>query len=161
IEQAATFIVNPLTAVALLETARNAGHRAAVHTVGASQLGRMILAIAADMSYPVIHMARREEQVNLLKSRGAQHVLNSSHDHFADELKQLAKRLDATAVFEAIAGEMTGTVLNAMPPKSTAYLYGALSEKPCANIDPIEVVFHEKTLTGFYLGNWLHDRGIV
>jgi NADPH:quinone reductase-like Zn-dependent oxidoreductase len=161
IEQAATFIVNPLTAVALLETARNAGHRAAVHTVGASQLGRMILAIAADMNYPVIHMARRDEQVELLKSRGAQHVLNSSREDFADELKQLAKRLDATAVFEAIAGEMTGTVLNAMPPKSTAYLYGALSEKPCANIDPIEVVFHEKTLTGFYLGNWLRDRGIV
>ena len=34
IEQAATFIINPMTAMALLETARRAGHRAAVHTVG-------------------------------------------------------------------------------------------------------------------------------
>jgi NADPH:quinone reductase-like Zn-dependent oxidoreductase len=161
IEQAATFIVNPLTAVALLETARNAGHRAAVHSVACSQLGRMILAIAADMNYPVVHMARREEQVEMLKSLGAEHVLNSSHENFADELKQLAKRLDATAVFEAIAGEMTGTVLNAMPPKTTTYLYGALSEEPCANLDPIEVIFHEKTLTGFYLGNWLRDRGLI
>ncbi len=161
IEQAATLIVNPLTAVALLETARNGGHRAAVHSVACSQLGRMILAIAADMNYPVVHVARRPEQVEMLKSRGAKYVLNSSQENFADELKELAKRLGATAVFEAIAGDMTGTILNAMPPKTTVYLYGALSEKPCANIDPIEVVFHEKTLTGFYLGNWLRDRGII
>src|SRR6478735_3786557 len=77
VEQAATFIVNPLTAVALLETARNAGHRAAVHTVGAGQLGCMMLTIAADMNYPVIHMVRRDAQVEMLKSRGAKHVLNS------------------------------------------------------------------------------------
>jgi NADPH:quinone reductase-like Zn-dependent oxidoreductase len=161
VEQAATFIVNPLTAVALLETARNAGHRAAVHTVGASQLGCMMLTIAADMNYPVIHMVRRDAQVEMLKSRGAKHVLNSSHENFADELKSLAKSLNATAVFEAIGGDMTGTVLNVMPPKTSAYLYGALAEQACANIDPIEVVFHEKTLTGFFLGNWLRDRGFV
>ena len=50
---------------------------------------------------------------------------------------------------------MTGTVLNAMPPDSTVYVYGALSQEPCGNIDPIELVFHNKSLTGFYLGNWL------
>jgi NADPH:quinone reductase len=161
IEQAATFIVNPLTAVALLETARNAGHRAAVHTVGASQLGRMIHTIAADMNYPMIHLTRRDAQVAILKSRGAIYVLNSSHENFTDELKTLCQKLNATAAFEAIAGEMTGTVLNAMPPKSTAYLYGELSGKPCADIDPIDIVFHEKTLTGFYLGNWLRDRSFL
>jgi NADPH:quinone reductase-like Zn-dependent oxidoreductase len=161
IEQAATFIVNPLTAVALLETARNAGHQAAVHTVAASQLGRMILTIAADMNYPMIHIARRDEQIEMLKSRGAEYVLNSSHENFADELKTLSQKLNTTAAFEAVAGEMTGTVLNAMPPKSTVYLYGALSEKPCSNIDPIAVVFHQKTLTGFYLGNWIRDRGFL
>ena len=30
-----------------------------------------------------------------------------------------------------------------------------------ANIDPIEIVFHEKSLTGFFLGNWLRDCGFV
>jgi NADPH:quinone reductase-like Zn-dependent oxidoreductase len=161
IEQAATFIVNPLTAIALLETARYAGHRAAVHTVGASQLGRMILNISADLKYPVIHLVRRDEQAEMLKSRGAQYVLNSSQQDFANQLKLLAQQLRATAVFEAIAGEMTGTVLNAMPPKSTVYLYGALSEQPCAGIDPVEVIFHEKTLSGFFLHTWLRKRGFI
>ncbi|HEX3599763.1 MAG TPA: zinc-binding dehydrogenase [Lacipirellulaceae bacterium] len=161
IEQAATFIVNPLTAMALLETARRAGHRAAVHTVGASQLGRMMLNIAADMSYPLIHMVRRNEQAEMLEARGAKYVLNASQEGFAEQLARLAKQLNATAVFEAVAGEMTGMVLNAMPPKSAVYLYGALSEQPCAGIDPVEVIFHEKTLSGFFLRNWLRERGFI
>lgn len=161
IEQAACFIVNPLTAVALLETTRRAGHGAAVHTVGASQLGGMMLTIAADMNYPLINVVRRDSQVEMLKSRGATYVLNSSSGDFTDELSALCKKLRATAVFEAIAGDMTGIVLNAMPPESTMYLYGALSQEPCGSIDPIEIVFHGKSLTGFFLGNWLRKRGAI
>jgi NADPH:quinone reductase-like Zn-dependent oxidoreductase len=160
-EQAASFIINPMTACALLETARRAGHKAVVHTAGASQLGRMIHAIAAEMEIPVIHLVRREEQVEMLKSRGAAYVINTSHDGFIDELKLLAKALKATAAFEAIAGDMTGIIVNTLPPGATVYLYGALSETPCGSIDPIELVFHNKTLTGFFLGNWLKSAGLI
>ena len=61
-------IVNPLTATGLLDTAKRHGHRAAVHTAAASQLGRMILAMAKRSDYPVIHVVRRGAQVELLKS---------------------------------------------------------------------------------------------
>jgi NADPH:quinone reductase-like Zn-dependent oxidoreductase len=161
IEQAASFIINPMTAVALLESARRAGHVAAVHTAGASQLGRMMLSAAAEMNYPLINLVRRAAQAEMLKSRGARHVIDTSRDGFVDELKRLSAELRATAAFEAIAGDMTGIVLNALPPKSTVYLYGALSESPCAAIDPIEVVFHDKSLRGFFLGNWMDERGVL
>jgi NADPH2:quinone reductase len=160
-EQAASLIINPLTVLAMLETARRAGHRAAVHTVGASQLGRMMIAIAADMAYPLINVVRRDAQAEIVQSLGAKHVLNSTSERFSDELKSLCERLKATAAFEAIAGEMTGTVLNAMPAGSTAYVYGALSQEACGNIDPIGLVFHGKTVTGFFLGNWLDRRGVI
>jgi NADPH:quinone reductase-like Zn-dependent oxidoreductase len=160
-EQGASLIINPLTALAMLETARRAGHRAAVHTVGASQLGRMMIAMAADRDYPLINVVRREAQAQIVRSLGAKHVLNSTSEGFASELKSLCERLKATAAFEAVAGEMTGTVFNAMPPGSTVYVYGELSHKGCCNIDPIGLVFHDKTLTGFYLGNWLDRRGTI
>lgn len=161
VDQAASLIINPLTAVGMLETARRAGHRAAVHTAGASQLGRMMIALASDMKYPLINIVRRDAQVQLLKSLGAAHVLNSDSDAFTNALKTLSARLQSTAAFEAVAGEMTGTVLNAMPPGTTVYVYGALSLEPCRNIDPIELIFHGKSLTGFYLGNWLDRRGAI
>jgi NADPH:quinone reductase-like Zn-dependent oxidoreductase len=161
IEQAACLIVNPFTAMGLLDTARRAGHRATIHTAGASQLGRMMLAMANEMSYPLINVVRRDAQVDLLKSLGAEHVLNSSSETFVDELQSLSKKLKATAVFEAVAGDMTGIVLNAMPHRSTAYVYGALSEEPCGSIDPIGLLFFKKSVTGFYLGGWLERRGII
>lgn len=160
-EQAASLIVNPLTAIGLLETAKRGGHRAAIQTAAASQLGRMILAMAADANYPLINVVRRDAQVTLLKSLGAEHVLNSSSDRFVEELKTLSKRLRATIAFEAISGDMTGTLINAMPRNSTIYLYGALSEEPCGSIDPVEVIFNNKSIHGFYLGNWMRHRGLI
>jgi NADPH:quinone reductase len=119
------------------------------------------LAMAVEANYPLIHVVRREAQVELLKSRGATYVLNSSHEDFADQLKLLCERLGATTIFEAIAGDMTGTLLNTMPPGSTIYVYGALSEAACGNIDPVELIFHGKTVTGFFLGAWLRRRGTI
>jgi NADPH:quinone reductase-like Zn-dependent oxidoreductase len=160
-EQAASLIINPLTALAMLETARRAGHRAAVHSAGASQLGRMMIAIAANMKYPLVNIVRSDAQAEIVRSLGAKYVLNSTSKQFAEDLKTLCEGLKATAAFEAIAGEMTGTVLNVMPAGSTAYVYGALSQEACGNIDPIGLVFHNKTVTGFYLGNWLDRRGVI
>jgi len=158
-EQAASLIVNPLTAMGLLETAQRGGHRAAVQTAGASQLGRMLVAMAAELNFPIINVVRRKAQVELLKSMGAAHVLNSSDDDFVDRLAAIAAELQATTAFEAIGGEMTGTLFNVLPEGSTVFVYGALSEAACDNIDPIELIFHGKTVTGFYLGVWLRERG--
>jgi NADPH:quinone reductase-like Zn-dependent oxidoreductase len=161
IEQASSMIVNPLTAMGLLDTARRAGHRAAVHTAGASQLGRMLLGMATESNYPMIHVVRREAHAELLRSLGAEHVLNSSAESFADQFRSACSLLHATAAFEAVAGDMSGTLINLMSPGSTAYVYGALSEEPCGNIDPIELIFRDKTVTGFYLGKWLRSRGMI
>jgi NADPH:quinone reductase-like Zn-dependent oxidoreductase len=117
--------------------------------------------MANDMAFPLINIVRREAQAQMVRSLGAKHVLNSTSDGFVGELKLLCQRLNATATFEAVAGEMTGTVLNAVPPGSIVYVYGALSEEACGNIDPVELVFHDKTLTGFFLSNWLDRRGTI
>jgi NADPH2:quinone reductase len=158
-EQGACLIVNPLTAMGLLETARRGGHAAAVHTAGASQLGRMMIAMAEQMNYPLVNLVRREEQVQLLRSLGATHVLNSSAEDFEEQLQETCQRLRATTAFEAVGGDLTGTVMNVLPRGSTVYVYGALSEEACGNIDPIGLIFHDKTVTGFYLGEWLQKRG--
>jgi NADPH2:quinone reductase len=160
IEQGASLIVNPFTAFGLLQTARKGRHRAAVQTAAASQLGRMLLALANEANYPLINIVRRDAQVDLLKSLGAQHVLNSSHEGFERDLKEICKRLSATVAFDAIAGDTTGLLLNSMPRGAAVYVYGALSEEPCRKIDPIEIVFHDKSLYGFYLGNWLRKQGV-
>jgi NADPH2:quinone reductase len=155
----ASLIINPLTAVALLDTARRDGHAAAICTAGASQLGRMLLSIARQTKYPLVCVVRRTEQVQLLKSLGAEWVLNSADSDFVERLGTTCRRLNVTAAFEAVAGDMTGTLLGAMPTGSCVFVYGTLSEQPCSNIDPIDLIFRHKTIEGFFLGEWVRRRG--
>ncbi len=117
--------------------------------------------MAAEIDYPLIHVVRRDAQMELLKSLGASHVLNSSAEDFPDRLRATCERLRATTAFDAVAGEMTGILVNTMPLKSRIYVYGALSEDACNNIDPIELIFHGKSVRGFYLGAWLERRGVL
>ena len=56
---------------------------------------------------------------------------------------------------------MTGTLLNAMPRRSEVHVYGALSEEPSGHIDPVQLIFYDKSVHGFYLGNWLRKRGML
>ncbi|MCU0958908.1 MAG: zinc-binding dehydrogenase [Pirellulaceae bacterium] len=159
VEQAASLIINPFTAVGLLDTARRGGHRAAVHTAAASQLGRMLVSLARECHFPIVHVVRRDEQADLLRSLGATHILNSSAADFAEALRATCRRLQATVTFEAVAGDLTGLLLENMPPGSTIYVYGALSQQACGRIDPIDLIFREQTVAGFFLGTWLRKQG--
>jgi NADPH:quinone reductase-like Zn-dependent oxidoreductase len=105
-------------------------------------------------------VVRRDAQVELLRSLSAEYVLNSSNESFSNQLQSLCSSVNATAAFEAVAGDMSGTVINLMPPGPTAYVSGALSEGACGNIDPIALIFRDKTVTGFYLGKWLRTRSL-
>jgi NADPH:quinone reductase len=161
VEQGASLIINPMTAMGLLDEARRNKHRAAVSTAAASQLGRMLLSVSRDLRFPLIHVVRRNDQVELLRSLGAEHVLNSEDPEFTGQLRDLCARLHATMAFDAVAGEMSGKLLQSMPPKSTVLVYGVLSGENCCGIDPADLLFQDKRLEGFYLSNWLKRQGLI
>jgi NADPH:quinone reductase-like Zn-dependent oxidoreductase len=161
IDGGATLIINPLTAIGLMDEARRSGASGVIQTAGASQVGRMVLRLASEAGVPLVNVVRREDQVELLRSLGAEHVINSQADGFEDDLRRLCRDLRVTVAFEAVAGEMTGRLLAAMPRGATAIVYGALSEQPCGAIDPIGVIFEGKRVEGFYLGSWLLHRGLI
>jgi NADPH2:quinone reductase len=154
IEQAATMIVNPFTAWALLGIAKEAGGRAVVQTAAASALGRMIQRLAAARGVEVVNIVRRREQVELLKSEGAREVLDSSEEGFDERLKEVCKRLGATVAFDAVAGKLTGRVLQAMPADSECVVYGGLSMEGCL-LDPRSLIFERKRVRGFWLSDWM------
>lgn len=159
-EHAATMLVNPLTAWALVETARKQRHRAAVQTAAASALGRMVIRLGQRFGLPIVNVVRRAEQVELLRKVGAEHVVNSSEAGFDEELRKLCHKLGATISFEAVAGEMSGRVLRAQPQRSRMLVYGGLSLKP-VEIDPASLIFEAKHVAGFWLSGWLRGRNLL
>ena len=157
-EQGAMLLVNPFTAWALLEKARR-GHTAVIHTAAASALGRMFLQLAQKANFPVIHIVRRSEQVELLKGMGAKHVLDSSTKTFDKDLAKLSRDLNATLALDAVAGKMPQRLLNAMPDGGKVTVYGALSEESVA-LDPRQLIFNLQQVEGFWLSDYLANLSL-
>lgn len=160
-EQGATLLVNPLTVLAMLDTIRKGRHGAVIHTAAASQVGQMLLPLSKEQGIPLINIVKREDQADLLAKRGAEYILLSESPTFRDDLRELSVRLNATAAFDAIAGSMTGTLLDCMPSHSTVLVYGALSEESCEGIDPRDLIFKDKSVSGFYLADWIEELSLL
>jgi NADPH2:quinone reductase len=114
-EQAASAFVNPLTALGMVETMRAEGHRALVHTVGASNLGLMLNRICVADGIPLVNLVRRPEHVDPLRAEGAEHVVDTSDEAFPESLVTAVKATGATIAFDAIGGgTLVDTLLRSM-----------------------------------------------
>jgi NADPH:quinone reductase-like Zn-dependent oxidoreductase len=157
LEQGAMSIINPLTASAFLEITKDGGHKAIVLTAAASTLGQMVNRLGQSEGVQVINIVRRDAQVDLLKAQGATVVLNSSDGDFDRQFHDVCHQYDAHLAFDAVAGPMTGQLLNALPKNSTITVYSCLSRKaPQTHVD--QIVFQGKSITGFWLGPWLYSN---
>jgi NADPH:quinone reductase len=159
-EQGSMLLVNPMTAMAFFEIAKRDEHLAIVNTAAASSLGRMIDLLGRKEDIPVIHIVRNEKQKTLLANRGSQYILSSSEENFSRRLHALSHLLHATLVLDAIGGSMTRQIMLAVPPGSSILIYGNLSgEQP--EIDHKSLVRDNKSVTGFFLANYLKEHGML
>ncbi len=114
-EDGASAFVNPMTALGFVETARMEGHDAIIHLAAASNLGQMLNRICQEDGMKLVNIVRKQEQVDLLKGMGADHVVNSSDDDFMDRLRSAIDATGAFLGFDPIGGgTMTDACLKAM-----------------------------------------------
>src|SRR4051794_31356501 len=113
--EGAALFINPLTALAMVETMRAEDHTALVHTAAASNLGQMLARICIADDIGLVNVVRRAEQAEVLRDLGATHVVDSSQPAFADQLTEAIRETGATLAFDAIGGgTMAGDILSAM-----------------------------------------------
>lgn len=159
IEQGAMLLVNPLTALAIFEIAERGKHCVLVSTAAASALGSMLLRIGKRRAVPIIHVVRRQAQVDSIRGQGGQYVLNSSDADFAERLRTMAHRLRATLLLDAIGGNMTETLAEAAPSRSTILLYSRLSLQDSV-IDARIALSKQLRFDGWFLANWLQEKNL-
>ena len=165
--EAASSFVNPLTALAFVETMKMENHTAIVHTAAASNLGQMLIRICNDDGIPLVNVVRKKEQVELLNSLGAQYICNMSEASFIDDLVSALSETGATLGFDATGGgnngELAGQILGAMEVAAIktakeysrygsdtykqVYIYGGL--------DPSPTILKRAFGMSWGLGGWL------
>jgi D-arabinose 1-dehydrogenase-like Zn-dependent alcohol dehydrogenase len=107
-EEAASSWVNPLTALGMVKTMRAENHTGIVHTAAASQLGQMLVKICKKDGIPLVNVVRRPAQVALLKSIGAEYVVDSSAESYERDLTAAMAASGSTICFDALGGGSTG-----------------------------------------------------
>ncbi|TNV77295.1 hypothetical protein FGO68_gene15628 [Halteria grandinella] len=156
-EQGANGVINPLTAIGILDTVQQKKARAVIQTGGNSQMGRMLIRLFRENNIASISIVRKDDQLQQLKDKFAgdnTFFLNSESPDFKKDLKALAKTLQATVALECVAGPMTGHISDCLPPLSTIIQYGQLSEQKMEGINPMQVIAKGLKVEGFLLGNW-------
>ena len=145
--EAASSVVNPMTALSMVDVMRREGHKALVHTAAASNLGQMLNRICAEDGVELINIVRKPEQAELLRDLGAKHVVNSSDADFLPQLIEACATTGATLAFDATGGgELANQILTAMEAALSrdasqysvygstthkqVYLYGGLDRSP-------------------------------
>lgn len=160
LEQGAMMLTNPLSALAMFEIAKRGKHRAIVSTAAAGALGGMILRMGKRHNIPVIHIVRRQTQVEEIRGQGGEHVLNSSDSDFVEQLRTTAHKLQATLLLDAIGGSMTQQLAAAAPFGSTILLYARLSKQDSI-IDVRTALVKHLHFDGWFLPNWFREKNLV
>ncbi|WP_200182716.1 zinc-binding dehydrogenase [Tomitella biformata] len=163
-QEGASALVNPMTALGMVETMRREGHSALVHTAAASNLGQMLNRVCRKDGVGLVNVVRRPEQEVLLREQGAVHVVNSTSETFRQDLDEAVAATGATIAFDATGGgTLAGDILSAMERALSAgadaystygsathkqvYLYGGLDRSP--------TVLHRDFGMAWGIGGWL------
>jgi len=145
--EGASWFVNPLTALGMVETMRREGHKALVHTAAASNLGQMLNRLCVQDGVDLVNIVRRGEQETLLRKIGATHVVDSSTPTFKEDLVAALSATGATLAFDATGGgTLASQILTCMEIAQSAnakeysrygssthkqvYIYGGLDRSP-------------------------------
>lgn len=165
--EAASSFVNPLTALAFVETMKMENHAALVNTAAASNLGQMLVKICKDDEIPLVNIVRKPEQVKILKDLGAEYICDTSQSDFMKDLVEALISTGATLGFDATGGgnegKLPGQILAAMEVAANktakeysrygsdvykqVYIYGGL--------DPTPTVLNRSYGLQWGLGGWL------
>jgi NADPH:quinone reductase len=146
-EDGASCFVNPLTSLGFVETMKMEGYKGIVHAAAASNLGQMLVKICKADGIPLVNIVRSQAQVDLLKGIGAEIVLDSTSEDFAEQLTQAIYDTEAFIGFDPIGGgKISGQMLAAMEAAAVrrmtsysrygsdqmkqVYIYGALDVGP-------------------------------
>ncbi|WP_298261294.1 zinc-binding dehydrogenase [Bradyrhizobium sp.] len=162
--EGASWFVNPLTALGMVETMRREGHKALVHTAAASNLGQMLNKICLKDGVALVNIVRSSEQAEILRRIGAKHVVDSKSPTFLNDLTDALAETGATIAFDAIgggklAGQILGCMEVAINKTAKAYSrYGSNVHKQVyiyGSLDPGPVELNRSFGMAWGVGGWL------
>lgn len=159
VEYAATIIVNPLTALRMLEDFVNLNPGDAIVQNGATSIvGQCIIQLARIRGIHSVNIIRdrigSDEVKEKLKKLGADEVYTESQLQVKNVKGLLAKIPEPALGINCVGGNYASLVLKFLSEGGTMVTYGGMSKKP-VTVSTSSFIFKDLSLRGFWLQKWL------
>ncbi len=161
LEQAATFFVNPATALIMTTRVLQVPAREwLVQTAAGSELGKMVIRLGHRFGFRTLNIVRRPEQADELLRLGADRVLvfDPARSEPQSLTAQIREAIDGGARYAIDpVGGPTGTAVTASLGKGGRMLvFGTLSGEPI-QLAPRDLMTPGASIAGFWLGNYMES----
>jgi NADPH:quinone reductase-like Zn-dependent oxidoreductase len=160
-EQAATFFVNPASALVMVRWVLRVPRGAwLLQTAAGSALGRMVIRLGQLHGFRTINVVRRPEQAEELRSTGGDAVICTADDSIEVRTRTVTGGAGADFVLDAVGGAVGSAALRSLAPGGRMVVYGTLSGEPLA-VDPRTLMVGAKSVEGFWLSEWVRDQNVI
>jgi NADPH:quinone reductase-like Zn-dependent oxidoreductase len=160
-EQAATFFVNPASALAMTRhVLRVPPGEWLLQTAAGSALGRMVIRLGKHFGFRTINVVRRREQAGELEVLGADAVVCTADESVPNKVKALTGGEGVKYALDAVGGETGAAVVQSLGPGGRMLVYGTLSRDPIP-LDPRLLITGRKSIEGFWLSEWAPRQSAV
>jgi len=160
-EQAATFFINPMTALAMTRRVLKVPPEAwLLQTAAGSALGQMVIRLGKLHGFRTINVVRRPEQVEQLKRVGADEVICETTESVEERVHAITQNNGVPFLLDPVGGKTGSAAVRCLAAGGKALLYGVLSGEPI-EVDPRFMITGSKRVEGFWLADWLRGQGIL
>jgi NADPH:quinone reductase-like Zn-dependent oxidoreductase len=157
-EDGAAQIVNPLTAVGMVDIAEKNGD-CFVMSAAASQLGKLMLGLAKDKGLKTICLVRRMDAAEGLMALGATVVLDVTADDFDAQFAAASREHKPRVFLDAVTDAISERVFTMMPNRARWVSYGKLNPELFPMTQMGQLIFQSKVIEGFWLTPWMQANG--
>jgi NADPH:quinone reductase-like Zn-dependent oxidoreductase len=160
-EQAATFFVNPASALVMtLSVLRIQPGAWLLQTAAGSALGRMVIRLGQRHGFRTLNVVRRREQAEELRRLGGTAVVATNDESLSEAVQGLTKGEGVPYAIDAVGGATGTEVIGCLGRGGRLLVYGTLAGEPIA-IDPRVLLVGQKRVEGFWLSEWVRDQGVL
>lgn len=159
-EQAASFFVNPATALAMTQDVLKVTKGAwLLQSAAGGELGKMVIRLGYKFAFRTINVVRRREQVEELKKLGADHVIVESDGPIPEQVRKLVPDGVRYAI-DPVGGETGSQVVASLAHGGRCLVYGSLSDQP-VSVHPRHFIGNGIRVEGFWLGAWAKQQRVL
>jgi len=160
-EQAATFFVNPASALVMTQYVLRVPQGAwLLQTAAGSALGRMVIRLGRMQGFRTLNVVRRREQADELLRLGGTAVVCTSAEDLRERAMSLTQGAGVPYAIDAVGGKTGSEVVGTLARGGRMLVYGTLAGEPMV-IDPRVLIVGQKHVEGFWLSEWVRDTGVL